>query len=429
MPDLNLNMAFPTIDANSEANAAMQSHNFMQAYQANIQRQDPLGPLKRQEMQNKIKDSALDIQGRQLVIDQKQQEKADSVAGMNFLSQYTKEADDPNALAHLTENLSKANISLPMQERFLKAAEQIDQSSAKVEATRALAQQRRDAADNAIELARTKAALAADPNNAKLQMQMLNLQARRDSIEIARGNLVERQLGTGLRYNQAVQNAVGLTGKLAGEGLESAVPLAPTPLPGTAASGIPAPAALVRPAVRPMTSATATKLQESVVNAQQSLAAIDGAIAAVDTTPEAFGPLGGVRQKLEVARGLISPGQPSPVTSARVAADISAEDIIRGLKQDANISKFEKQQLDDVARITRMVESPSTARDKLIAIGKSIAGKAIRQSKDLGTSPPTWALRRLEDTDLQKAAINGLITGAEARSEYLRRHPDQAPQP
>lgn len=266
-----------------------------------------------------------------------------------------------------------------------------------------------------LEIAELRNQLANDPDNIQNLVKITNLYARLESLQQGRERLAndtekisqsERRLT--LDEQRLVQQGRISEARLSMQkrGAElreidqliqqykEGVELAPAESTATAPAGTGATTsakpALI-PVARPTTPATVTVTQESLRNLSNSYDAVQRTRQMVESTPGAFGPLGGARQLLEIARGVISPGQGAPITAARATADVAAEDIIRGLKQDAQMSLYEKRQLDRLARITGPWENPDTAKAKLSVMGAALAGKAIRDVRILGPKPPEWA--------------------------------------
>lgn len=276
---------------------------------------------------------------------------------------------------------------------------------------------------------------ASDPESFQNQIRLGNLQARQQGLGIAQGNLIERREGTELRRNTAIQGAVTKEAELTDKGLAPTVPMMPPGAPGPQGAAVGQP--LVQESPRRLTPAAVTNVEKSVRDVSNSLAAVERAYQSVESTPEAFGPLGGVREALEVARSLVNPGQPTPVSGARATADAAAEDIIRGLKQDSQMSLFEKRQLDRLARITGAWTTPDVAKARLNVIKVGLASKAIRDIQSLGSTPPRWAQNALKsaqnvndnladlssytDDELAEAAKQGYISKEAALKEFRRR--------
>lgn len=184
------------------------------------------------------------------------------------------------------------------------------------------------------------------------------------------------------------------------------------------------------PVARPPTTATTTRLQESFQNWGNMDAALARAEQAVASTPEAFGPLGGVRQGLEVARSILFPGEEALITGARQTANESAIEVERGLRTSARGSVFEEKQLAPLAKITGRLDTPDIARKKLEILRVAGAGKAIREAKELHLPPPMAAQNYLNqhadlagytEDELVNAVNDGYISRERGLQEFRSR--------
>lgn len=243
---------------------------------------------------------------------------------------------------------------------------------------------------------------------------------------IAADNLKERQEGTELRRNAAVQSAVGREAQMAGEGLAPTVSLMPPPAPG-ATNVVPQGAAvgqpLVKPIARPLTTAEATKHQENLFNALSGMDRIARIKPLINNQTVGMIARG---ESLVVDRGLALL-YPELANKQRIKLDellsLQAADTLKSVKVDGNMAEPERKlYMSQIPNAKEILTTPIRAYEQLQTIQGELTRKALRSAAMLHQSIPDEAIKHIPDDMVEELVRSHTLSPAQAR-RWLELHP------
>ncbi len=289
-----------------------------------------------------------------------------------------------------------------------------------------------EANDVKLQIKGLEAELANDPNNVKTQLALMRLYNQAQSLGIAAGNLEQRTMGTELRRTTAIQGAVNTEGRLANEGLAPAPGISlmpPSAPPGNAVpaspkgSGMGQP--LVVPTTRPLTSANASKLQETVMTSASALRQADKLMPLINSGT--FGPAAKL-SNIIVDKGLANLF-PELVSEERVSANTIAAGLraatVRALRSDSNITDAERKDLiQDVPSPDKFLTSPAEAIIQLKTINEGVVDRAIQAARNLSPGQPISGdlLDTISDSSYIKSLVRRKILTTEEAIAWSQRN-------